>query len=80
MSYGYLMKAADEMQPEFHLQAKLVAPLTLAAETDVLVKQIAHECGGVFVRFDTTASQDALTAKPERPRLDVRPRPHPCGC
>ncbi len=63
VSYGYLIKAADEMQPEFHLQAKLIAPLTVAAENDVVIKQIASECGGVFVRFEPNATQDALTAK-----------------
>ncbi len=63
VSYGYLMKAADEMQPEFHLQAKLVAPLTNAAENDVVIQQIAQECGGVFVRLHANDSHDALTAK-----------------
>lgn len=56
IAYGYLMKAADEMQPEFQLQARLVAPITRASQDDRLIKQIAHDCGGSFVRIPCAGS------------------------
>lgn len=63
IAYGYLMKAADELQPDFNLQARLVAPITKASERDDVINQIAQECGGVFVRLDSGESLDAQTGK-----------------
>lgn len=63
IGYGYLMKAVDDHQPEVQLQARWIAPLTKASGNDVLIKQIAHDCGGVFVRLVPNDSHDAHTAK-----------------
>lgn len=63
IGYGYLMKAADDRQPEVQFQARWVAPVTKAAGNDVLINQIAQECGGIFVRLISGESHDAHTAK-----------------
>lgn len=63
ISYGYLMKAADENQPDFNLQAQMVAPITVAAECDLMIEQLAQACGGVFVRLHNSDSTDAHTAR-----------------
>lgn len=48
--YGYLMRAADDQQDDVQFQARWIAPVTKAAQNDVLIRAIAVECGGVFVR------------------------------
>lgn len=63
ISYGYLMKAADELQPEVQLQARVVPGITKASERDDVIEFLAIECGGVFVRLAPHQSHDAHTAK-----------------
>lgn len=59
IGYGYLTKAADENQPDVQLQARWIGPLTLASGNDILIKQIAYECGGTFVRIARADSRPA---------------------
>lgn len=61
IGYGYLLRAADENQPEVQLQARWIAPLTIASGNDVVINQIAEECGGVFFRV-AAGKIDAATA------------------
>lgn len=62
IGYGYLIRAADEMQPEVQLQARWIAPLTIASGNDIVIKQIAEECGGVFYRLAAPGAIDQATA------------------
>lgn len=62
IGYGYLMRAADENQPEVQLQARWIAPLTIASGNDIVIKQIAEECGGVFYRLAPAGAIDQATA------------------
>lgn len=48
--YGYLMRAADDHQDDVQFQARWIGPVTRAAQNDILIKTLAVECGGVFVR------------------------------
>lgn len=61
IGYGYLIRAADENQPDVQLQARWIAPLTIASGNDVVINQIAEECGGVFYRV-ASGKIDAATA------------------
>ena len=63
IGYGYLLRAADENQPEVQLQARWIAPLTIASGNDIVIKQIAEECGGVFYRLAPAGAMDTATAK-----------------
>lgn len=58
--YGYLMRAADDQQDDVQFQARWIAPVTNAAQNDVLIKAIAEQCGGVFYRLipGTSIDQD----------------------
>lgn len=62
IGYGYLMRAADENQPDVQLQARWIAPLTIASGNDIVINQIAEECGGVFYRLAAAGKIDAATA------------------
>lgn len=61
--YGYLMRAADEHQDDVQFQARWIGPVTRSAKNDVLIKFLAADCGGVFVRLDRSGQMDAQTAK-----------------
>lgn len=60
--HGYLLRAADANQDDLQLQVRHVVPLTLATGNDILIRTLAQECGGLFVRIGAEGRMDAATA------------------
>ncbi len=63
VGYAYLLKAADDAQPDVQFQARWIGPVTRAAGNCVLIQYLAKECGGVFFQPRRCSSNTSHTAR-----------------
>ncbi len=55
---GYLMDAANPDREDTQFQTRLVAPTKHVAKNQVVIAQLARDCGGIFVATPDVSSDD----------------------
>jgi hypothetical protein len=59
---GYLMDAANPDREDTQFQTRLVAPTKHVARNEVVIAQLARDCGGVFVATPDVSGDDSEIA------------------
>lgn len=69
--YGYLADAANPNREDTHFQVKWVPAITKASGNDVLIRFLAHACGGVFVPLNGSGAFNERTSEILKETADV---------